>query len=234
MKQSEIRRALEDIGRFIDDVKSTLEQQHNSLTDNLKEYAQHGDNALKALSNVCDYIVDGGEMDLSDELQEIHETASRLTFGEWGYIPNDDKDQERNDLFAHISFRLADLWIEIQRTWEWIETHKAADAQGGEASTPPAVDVEAIKGMYRDTDKGQDMAIKLIAFLRRQLSSGDKALKSRICGVGVKARKAAIEKYVLRKEFESWESFRNSLGKALNMTLTMREDAVWRWLKGEK
>ena len=235
MKESEVRRALEKIGVFVDDVKDVLDKQKTLSTDWLREYAQHGEAAREALASVCDYIVDGGELDLGGELQELQEEVCRLLLGEWGYIPNDDPDEERKGLFARIAIRLDDLLTEIERMREWLLTRKeAADAQGGEASASQqarVIDRKGIKAMFMKGSESQRKAEAFVVNLEKLAENGEKDKAFAMCAANMHKQ---LSHNALLPKFQAWAKLWRALKILIGATAKGYENQREKLLKEAK
>jgi len=222
MKESEIIRALEGIGVFVDDVWDITAKQRDIATDVLRVYSLHGDGALEALRCLINYAVDKGEVDLTEEFIELHKTASDLTFGKYGQIPEDDEDEERNRLFAHVAIRIADIWLKIQEAWEWMEAHEGGGID--EASTPEAR-FDALKELF--TPGNSVKAIALADEINTAIQAAETPSKNLLKqGKGYnKVIAKAASKILnrlrvgtdLRKEYRDWTKYLKKIYEAMGV-----------------
>ena len=128
MKKSEIRRALEKINWAFICVMSIIELEYSkdTLQDETlqKHLIKDGDimeEAFKLVMDLCDYMQDVGEIDLSEDLQIIHDEAVKIDCGVYGRIPEYALTEELQPLFSRIFLNVSHIWVEIQHYWEFKE-----------------------------------------------------------------------------------------------------------------
>lgn len=217
MNESEIKRALDGIGVFIDDVKDILDKQRNITTDVLRAYSLHGNGAVEALRCLIDYTVDNGEVDLTEEFKELHKTASDLTFGKYGSLPEDDEDEERNSLFAHVAFRIADIWTEIQRTWKWMEAHESEGKD--EASTRPKAEAKKLYYLFVSgcTGKACELADAINDAIDAYTPRKGQGYNKEIARAAAAFRDSCLGQRCLKNGFADWAPFLRAVYEAMNL-----------------
>lgn len=236
MKESEIIRALKGIGVFVDDVRDITAKQRDIATDVLRVYSLHGDGALAALRCLINYAVDKGEVDLTEEFTELHKTASDLTFGKYGQIPEDDEDEERNRLFAHVAIRIADIWLKIQGAWEWMEAHEGGgideasthEGEGIDEASTPEARFDALKELF--TQGNSYKACKLVDAINaaiqatktpsKQLLKQGKGYKKVIAKAAKEIFEGLRVEIDLRKEYRNWNRYLKKIYEAMGVPPT--------------
>ena len=141
MKESEIKRAIEKIHWAFLGALDTIDRYNDIPTEHLEKTGNETEEAVKLVISLCDYMIDDGKMDLSEELQIIHDEAVKITCGKYGEIPKEAKTDKLQPLLSRILINIANIWVEIQNYWEWEEqkqepaTQAQNKADGSEKGT---------------------------------------------------------------------------------------------------
>lgn len=142
MKESEIKHALEKIHWAILGALDTIDRYNDIVTEHLEKTGNETEEAVKLVISLCDYMIDDGKIELSEDLQIIHDEATKITCGEYGEIPKEAKTDELQPLLDRILINIANIRLEIQHYWEWEAQNKADSSatdkgMGNNATTNP-------------------------------------------------------------------------------------------------
>ena len=132
MKKSGIRRSLEKIHWALGGVKDMIDRPTDILPEHLQMLGTETKAALQFVISLCDYMIDDGELDISEDLVIIHDEAVKISNGEYGRVPGDALTEERQPIIDEIFINVDNMWVEIQHYWEWEENE-----QRQKAITPP-------------------------------------------------------------------------------------------------
>ena len=124
MKESEIKKSIEKIHWVLLGILDMIDRPNDVLLEHLEMLADETTNALKLVISLCDYMIDDGAIDLTEDLEIIHKEAVAISNGEFGRIPKEALTDVRQPLFAKVLNNAGNMWVEIQRYWEWAETTK--------------------------------------------------------------------------------------------------------------
>ena len=134
MKESEIKKSIEKIHWALLGILDMIDRPNDVLLEHLEMLADETTNALNLVISLCDYMIDDGAIDLTEDLEIIHKEAVAISNGEFDRIPKEALTDVRQPLFAKVLNNAGNMWVEIQRYWEWVETAKkpTSDTNGME------------------------------------------------------------------------------------------------------
>ena len=134
MKESEIKKSIEKIHWVLLGILDMIDRPNDVLLEHLEMLADETTNALNLVISLCDYMIDDGAIDLTEDLEIIHKEAVAISNGEFDRIPKEALTDVRQPLFAKVLNNAGNMWVEIQRYWEWVETAKkpTSDTNGME------------------------------------------------------------------------------------------------------
>lgn len=151
MKESEIKRAIEKINWNVSGVKCIIndDPQFGEITvENLTRDCKLLEESKCLVEALCDYMIDDGSVDVSEELEAVYVEADRTLRGEYGQMPENTLTDETQPLYDRIMECLSAITFVINDYWEWKERR---GAQGGEASSPlrpDEINEDKIKSLF--------------------------------------------------------------------------------------
>lgn len=177
MKESEIKRAIKKINWNVSGVKCIIndDPQFGEITvENLTRDCKLLEESKSLVEALCDYMIDDGSVDVSEELEAVYVEADRTLRGEYGQMPENTLTDETQPLYDRIMECLSAITFVINDYWEWKERR---GAQGGEASTPPPlrpneIDEERIKRLFAPgyEERAKNFVYELKKEMERQRS----------------------------------------------------------------
>lgn len=140
MRESEIKRAIEKINWNVSGVKCIIDdvlQCREITAEDLTRDCKLLDESVTLVESLCNYMIDDGSVDMSEELEAVLEEANRTICGEYGRVPENALTDETKPLFDRIMGNLTSIVFEISDYYAWIEAKRGGNETQNVENTPP-------------------------------------------------------------------------------------------------
>jgi len=223
MKESEIKRAIEKINWNVSGVKCIIEDaQRGEITaEGLTRDSKLLEESVTLVKSLCDYMIDDGSVNMSEDLEAVFEEAYRTICGEYGRVPENILTDETRPLFDRIMGSLTAIVVEINDYYAWVEAKKGRNEAQSVEDTPskPLAKAESFYPLFTTghADSACDLADTINVAIQEYTPRRGQGYKKEIARTISPMHDKWFSKNILRSNYENWQPFLKVVTEAMGL-----------------